>query len=207
MWWCGSSQSPVWEKGGHFTASTKSFSELLLVACAEVCVENSDGKDEVQTWRNSKLADTSTTSSNKWLMCSAVPKFCPKQGIIQKEEVEEEVGCRGQEVALESGSSIFKARLDQLKVPKQFTQTLLASFSCIDCSEDKLHSCTCHTNRAPGLNENLFLPLTQTPHWEEVWLLSFTLLKNKNINKFFPWWNTHTFYYNSGVDRVRHYYI
>lgn len=149
-------------------------------------VENSDGKDEVQTWRNSKLADTSTTSSNTWLMCGAVPKFCPKQGIIQKEEVKEEVGCRGQEVALESGSSISKARLDQLRVPKQFTQTLWASFSCIDCSEDKLHSCTCHTNRAPGLNENLFLPLTQTPHWEEVWLLSFTLLKSKNINKFFP---------------------
>lgn len=149
-------------------------------------VENSDEKDEGQTWRNSKLADTSTTSSTTWLTCSAVPEFCPKQGSIQKEEVKEDVKCRGQEVALDSGSSIFKARPDQLRVPKQFTQTLLASFSCINCSEDKLHLRTCHTHRAAGLNKNLFLPHIQTRHWEEVWLLSFILLKSKNINNFFP---------------------
>lgn len=149
-------------------------------------IENSDGKDEVQTWMNSKLADTSTTSSNTWLMCCAVPEFCPKQGSIQKEEVKEDVGCRGQEVALESGSSMFKARLDQLRVPRQFTQTLLASFSYIDRSEDKLHLCTCHTHRAPRLNKNLFLSLTQTSHWEEVWLFSFTLSRSKNINICFP---------------------
>lgn len=73
-----------------------------------------------------------------WLMCSAVCAWVlPKQQDVQKEEVKEDVACRGQNVVLESESSRFKYRLKQLKVSKQFTHTLLASvFSIPDYSKD-----------------------------------------------------------------------
>lgn len=61
------------------------------------------------------LADTSASSSNTWLMGSAIPE----QGGIWKEEVKKDVGRGGHGV--ESGGSRFKSRLYQLRVPKQFT--------------------------------------------------------------------------------------
>lgn len=74
------------------------------------------------------LADISATSCNVWLMCSAVPEFSTKQRSIWKEEVKKDVGCRGHNVALESGSSRFKSRLSQLRVPKSLESKTQESF-------------------------------------------------------------------------------
>lgn len=102
-------------KGGHFMASTNSFNKHLLDVCAEVYREfrwKRQGPDmqELKCWQT-HLPPPATCGSCAELSLS-----------IWKEEVKKDVGCRGHNVALESGSSQFKSRLSQLRVPKPFTQ-------------------------------------------------------------------------------------
>lgn len=103
-------------------------------------IGNSDGKDKVQTWRNSNASRNISHLLRIWLICVGLWLGSTKQWGVWKEELKEGVGYRGQNVALESESSRFKSRFKQMKVPKQFTQTPLASVSYIlDCPGDRVN--------------------------------------------------------------------